>query len=451
MNAIATRLMAGAALILTAFVILTGVALQTNVHHKSEEAQESRMRGLVFGLLGAIDVTSEGLIETARLPDPRLEQLDSGLSAAILDREGEPLWRSASGGMETPSITAQEVARWHFSEQSQADGSRWFVISFTVDWEPDEQNSYRLTYAAFEDASEYYAQQNRFDQKLWLTLFAVATLLLIMLWLVLRWAIRPIHRLSQQIDKLESGEIEHIGGNYPREIRPLAKGLNSLLQNERARQTRYRNALDDLAHSLKTPLAVVNTLLEKVDPKLRPEITEQTQRMASLVGYHLQRAAAAGAARLHGSIDIKPTLDRLCNMLKKLPGNDAVRIKYDLPDPAKLRMNEQDLMEVLGNLLENAMKYGGNRVTIRLTQDDIGQQLSVEDNGPGFGSEAPALLADRGARADTQKEGQGIGLSITSDIAKAYGGRLLLDESPDLGGARISLILPYVEANNSRR
>lgn len=248
-----------------------------------------------------------------------------------------------------------------------------------------------------------------------------------------------MRRLTHQLGHIEESGQPRIEGQYPKELAPLAEALNAMLAAERNQQTRYRNALGDLAHSLKTPLAVLRGQAD--DPALPAplgaQVNEQLLRMQHIVDYQLRRAAAAGSRTLSEPVALRPLADKILAALVKIyPG---LQSKNDIAADLRLRADQGDLYEIIGNLLDNAAKYGRGQVRISAARTQKKLLLTVEDNGPGFPDQAENLL-ERGVRADSRTPGQGIGLASVAEIVKAYEGSIELGRS-ELGGARIALKL----------
>lgn len=297
-----------------------------------------------------------------------------------------------------------------------------------------------------------------------------ALLLLLVLAGVLIWGLKPLRDIGKDLSRIEQGDAERLDTSLPRELRPLASSINTLLASERNRQTRYRNVMDDLAHSLKTPLSILrnitssasgaaagnrenavdanatkNTSSEQI--RDTAEIKTQTERMQDIIAYHLQRAQAGGSQALAPPISPLSIIQRIGDSLQKAypgaPSNAGENIEFstELEEDFQLKVTESDLFEILGNLLENACKYGASKVIVKGTSNDDRAQLTVVDNGPGFPQTAMEELLTRGRRADTKQEGQGLGLSFTTELVESYGGKLSL-ANDEQGGARVMLNFP---------
>jgi two-component system sensor histidine kinase PhoQ len=228
----------------------------------------------------------------------------------------------------------------------------------------------------------------------------------------------------------------------PRELDGLSRNLNSLIQHNRQRQERVRNALADLAHSMKTPLAVLRGGAEAgEDEALRELVREQTARIDDIVSYQRQRAAVAGTSAVTRPIPLAPILQRICASLDKVHRERGLQCTLQVPSDLRLRADEGDLFELFGNLLENAYKHGTGQVRVMVAAQRHRVRIDVEDDGDGIPEHEVARLLQRGERADRRHPGEGIGLAVVSEIVDQYGGSLQIRRS-DLGGASICLSLP---------
>ncbi len=445
MNSLRARLLLAATFILAAFVVLTALALERAYSGHAEQAEQDKLQGLVYALLGAADSDDQGLLKVneGELRDPRLIHPDSGLYALILDEVGDVIWQSPSLLDYLSVAPAHDVGVWRFRTITSMDGRSLFALSLGVNWTTGDKTR-RYSFIVVENRANFVAQGNRFRRALWLWLAIPASLLLVLQWLVLRWGLSPLKQLTVELRKIEAGRQNVIEGNYPDEIRPLTLGLNAMLRNERQQQTRYRNALDDLAHSLKTPLAVLTGETERADlpPGLQPRLRENLARMRQIVDYQLKRAAAAGGQRLSAPVLVRPLAEKICAALAKVYHQKGIRYEVELPPRLGWRMDEGDLMEILGNLMDNASKWCRRVVRISLDTQGPMAWLVIEDDGPGFPENA-ALLLKRGVRADNQVEGQGIGLAVVAEILQAYEGEIQLGRSA-LGGGQVRLVLPLL-------
>ncbi len=228
-------------------------------------------------------------------------------------------------------------------------------------------------------------------------------------------------------------------GSYPSELAGLSHNLNLLIDQQRARQTRYKEALDDLAHSLKTPLAAMRASLAQPS-ELPATVSQQVRRMDDIVRHQLGRAGASGAHRFAPFLTLKPVASRICDTLTKVHGDKRLAFVMACPPELAWRLDEGDAFEMLGNLLDNAAKWARHEVGLRIWLDDAQSLcIHVTDDGPGF-AEPQAKLA-RGVRLDEKVSGHGIGLAVVKDLVASYLGELKISNAP-AGGAQVDIVLP---------
>ncbi|MBK1716828.1 ATP-binding protein [Thiocystis violacea] len=445
MMSLRARVLLSAAAVLALFVLLTSLALERAVRDAVFSAREERLQAQIFLLMAAGEEGEEGLVFPNALAESRLTLPDSGLYAQVLDALGDPIWTSPSAiGAEVPKPQPLAPGQRRFERRPGGDRRDYLLLAFGVTWAtgPVPRD---YTFIAAEDASSFESEVAQFRASLAGWLGAMAALMLVSLVLILRWGLKPLRRVAGEVACIEAGGQTQIQGRYPREIQALTGNLNALLAHERARQRRLDNTLGDLAHSLKTPLAVMRGALEesRVPPANAELIQEQLTRMGHIVEYQLQRARAGNqkAAILAPPVPVRRAAERLIASLTKVYRDKPVTLSLEI-DPAILfRGVEGDLLEMLGNLLENAFKWCRQRIRLSAETARGTLTLLIEDDGPGIPPDQAARLLERGARADEATPGHGIGLAVVREIGEAYGGELRV-ESSQLGGAGFRLRLP---------
>ncbi|SFQ97808.1 MULTISPECIES: two-component system sensor histidine kinase PhoQ [unclassified Enterobacter] len=289
----------------------------------------------------------------------------------------------------------------------------------------------------------------------WFIYVLAANLLLVipLLWLAARWSLRPIEALAGEVRELEEHHRERLNPETTRELTSLVRNLNRLLKSERDRYDKYRTTLTDLTHSLKTPLAVLQSTLrslrsEKLSvSEAEPVMLEQISRISQQIGYYLHRASMrSGNMLLSRELHpVAPLLDNLTSALNKVYQRKGVDITLDISPEISFVGEQNDFMEVMGNLLDNACKYSLEFVEVSAHQSDDKLHIVVEDDGPGIPASKRDMVFDRGQRADTLRPGQGVGLSVAREIVEQYDGQILAGESP-LGGARMEAIFARQQA-----
>jgi two-component system sensor histidine kinase PhoQ len=422
-----------AVLVLLVFVVLTGLALEQAFQASARSAREERLLGQLYLLMAAADSDGDGLSLPRQLAEARFSLPESGLYAQVSDADGEAVWRSTSAlGQSIPFDERLGPGVRRFHQASDADGNGYLVEGFGVTWSigPVPRG---YTFSVAEDLSAYQRELARFRVNLVGWLGAMSLLLLVALLLALRWGLAPLRRVADEVAAVEAGHQDRLRGAYPHELRALTDNLNALLASGYARETRLGNALADLAHSLKTPLAVLRGALG--DPP-SAALTEQIRRMDEIVAYQLERARGRPTASLAPPVPLGPALERLLGALGKLHARRAVATELDLTPDLNFRGAEGDLLEVIGNLLDNAFKWTRTRVRVEARREAGMLVIRVEDDGPGIPAGQIQALGERGARTDLSAPGHGIGLAVVREICKAYGGDISIAASP-LGGALV--------------
>jgi len=444
MPSINTRIVASASIVLAIFIAATGLALDRAFRDSARSARQERLLGQVYLLIAATEVDEEGRVTIPQtLSEARFSLPASGLYGEITNSTGGIVWRSESA-LDTSIPSANLTAGiQQFGQLVNNNGETFFVYGLGVNWAAGTHH-FPLTFTVAEDLAPFNAQLNLYRQSLWGWLGGMALLLLLAQAAVLRWSLRPLRRVARDLSAIESGRQQQLEGVYPLEIKKLTDNLNALIKRERAQQTRYRDALADLAHSLKTPLAVIRaTLTDQAKQHSLPDtVEEQVARMDHIVAYQLQRAATAGRATgLSARISIQPIVEKIVASLNKVYRDKQIRTHVVVNPGAHFRGDEGDLTEVLGNLADNAYKWCKGTVQVEVRTLDNQLTITVEDDGPGIAAAEAAHVLERGVRADEVVHGHGIGLAVVRDIVQSYDGRIIIARSP-LGGAAISLHLP---------
>ncbi len=429
-------------LVVIGFMLLAGVALERAYRNSALEASRERLQANVYMLMSAAEFADDGtLMMPGVLADPELSVPDSGTLAAITDSAGGLLWRSESSLVATLVYPRDGVpGEAVFGEAMAAGGTRLYTLSYPLIWELEAGNEVTLFFHAAEDTARVAAAVAAFRQTLQRWLGGAALLLLLLQTLLLTWLLRPLQRVAAEVGEIEAGTREQLAGGYPRELQALTRNLNALLRTSQARTTRYRNALADLAHSLKTPLAVLR------NQSAGAAFAEQLGRMDDTISYQLRRAALSGRSPLGGAVDVSASVNAVVGALRKVYSGKDLQITTAVPAGLRFSGDEGDLAELVGNLADNACKWCRSQVRIAAvaaTTADGGErlELTVEDDGPGIPASLRDAVTQRGIRADSATPGQGIGLAIVRDIVvEVYGGELQIGASP-LGGARVTVRL----------
>ena len=456
------RQLLAASLGLVAFLGFTGVALDEAFRDTATANLHERLENHAYAYLGDFEFTRDGgLIEPSPLqaPDARYRQPGSGLYAVVRGRSFH--WNSPSAlgrALPEPEMLKPGERRFESLPAAFTDDKglahHVYRFSYGVAWEQGEVGQtptvIRFTIALYEDAENLEQQVGVFRRSLWGYLGLAAVLLLLVQMVVLRWSLQPLRVLERELARVRRGVADRLSGKHPPELQHLVDSINALLESEYAHLDQNRNTLADLAHSLKTPLAVLRTRLDAgaSEAELRQEVGVQVQRMTEIVSYQLSRAARTGGALFAAPIAIEPRAEEIVGSLEKVYRSKGVVCEFEIDGDARFYGELGDLQELIGNLLENAFKWSERRVLLTVRSENEkgmgrpGLMLAVEDDGPGVDLDNVETLLQRGARGDERVQGHGIGLAIVQDIVRAYRGELKVDASQELGGARFAVHFP---------
>ena len=278
---------------------------------------------------------------------------------------------------------------------------------------------------------------------------AAGVLLMVLGIVTLRWSLRPFQRLREKLAAVRKGEDLKVAGNYPTEVQPLIDNLNDLLDDREKAVKRAVATAGDLAHGLKTPLAVLVQEADRAQAagnrELADGIVQQVERMSRQVNYQLARAraAASGSASAARS-NVADRADALVRTVAKLYAGRALQILCNIAPDLWARVQREDLDEMLGNLLDNACKWANSIIIVEASRSGAALVILVDDDGPGLPPDLRITVLERGVRLDQAAPGFGLGLGIVRDLAELYGGSISLGDSP-LGGLSARISLPSVQ------
>jgi signal transduction histidine kinase len=294
-------------------------------------------------------------------------------------------------------------------------------------------------------AEEVFVAQRRFVIALVVTFLLLGVALGLSTLFQIRFGLKPLSELSAAVGSIRRGQSERIDGDYPKDIAPLADEVNLLLDANREILERARTQVGNLAHALKTPLSVIMNEVDATSDEVSVRVREQAAVMRDQMDYYLNRARAAALAGTLGAVtEVGPVLEALSRTFSKIYRDRAPTLEVTAASGLRFRGERQDFEEMVGNLIDNACKWAETRVEIRAevveAQGRSVLRVVVDDDGPGLPEAARATVMQRGRRLDETKPGSGLGLSIVSELAGNYGGRLELEVSP-LGGTRAKLEL----------
>jgi len=458
MRSLSARLLFSISILLLIFFTITALVLDRVFRTAAEESTADLLEIQRNGLLTVIEFDeNDQLTLPAMLSEPRFSNPGSGLVGFIAETvrlpsgelENQLVWKSQSAiGIEAPNLPILATGNSHLQQVDYLD-EPFYQENFAVEWDDSaevegEHKSHIFVISVAQSMEAYNARLKSFRTRLFSWFAVLIGIMLISIAALMRWVLQPLRRVEEEVSEIDSGQRDLLSDDYPTELVGMARNTNTLIRAERSRLERYRNTLGNLAHSLKTPLAIIKTSTEKqtVDKEV---IQNQIQQMNEIVGYQLKRAAAAGTSLGRDPINVKHIADGIIGAMEKVHFDKAVNIESTLDDELMFYGDKGDLTELLGNLLDNACKWCKKQVFISVEtlseKERSGLCIKVEDDGKGIDKSLREKILKRGQRADENTPGHGIGLAIAKEIVLSYEGTLDIEDS-DYGGARFVICLP---------
>jgi two-component system sensor histidine kinase PhoQ len=389
------------------------------------KALEQQLEANLYAIIGEIDLDAEQVdISSAFLP-PLLNQVDSG-TLALVEQNQIIIWQSDSAVNQQPGLNGKTIkpGEPHFDFANQ-----YWRYSFALFYD-NEFGTFNLVLHVLQHQSVLMAQVDKFGRIMLRWFVAIAAILIVALAIGLWSTLQPIKKLDQQIKLVEKGEAETISGHFPKELTRVKEDLNLLISQQERQKNRYRSYLSDLTHALKTPVAVMRSSPVCDDPS----ITEQLERMTHIIEHQLRKASSGGEDVWKKQVTINPVIDKLLGVMAKIYADKNINFDHALEGDFHFYGDEADLMEILGNLIDNACKACQNQIRISVAQAKP-LKLVIEDDGPGIKPSQRDKLLVRGQRLDTYTEGHGVGMAIVNDLVNSYNATLVIDDSA-LGGAK---------------
>jgi len=452
------RLLVGTLFWIAGTILVAGWGLSTLFRQHVEAQFHAELRTHLDQLTAQLSLGAQGRPQlTLPLSDPRFGrpysgyywQVDAigatGASIAPALLRSRSLWDLA---LAVPDDLLVE-GDMHVHQIAGPQGKPLGVVerSVRIDDGPDgKPHTLRLLVAA--DADLMADPVSRFNGALWLALGVLGAGLVLAAVVQVSVGLFPLRAMRKALTRVRAGETQRLEGDFPIEVMPLVAEFNTVLTQNADVVERARTHAGNLAHALKTPLSVLANAAQAKEPQgpeLARLVMEQIGVARRQVDYHLARAQAAATTRVPGAKTVlRPVVEGLVRVMQRIHAQRdlAITVQPWLPALA-FRGEAQDLQEMMGNLLDNACKWAGHRVEIHARADGVTVILTLDDDGPGLDAPQRDVVMRRGVRADEQVPGSGLGLAIVDDLARLYGGRVELQDSP-LGGLRAVLTLPAV-------
>lgn len=440
------RLLAAEGLVLAAFFALVAVVLEQGFRDSAEQALQERLQVQVYSLLSAAKMNNAGeLIMPPTLHEPRFENPGSGLYGFIQQAPKKLVWRSPSAIGLDVTAPPEELSAGNSAFIFDKHGR--YALHYDVIWQNVTGIEREYIFTVKEDAKSVISQVERLQLTLRFWLLIIGVVLVFIQFALLRWSLKPLRSIVKDLEAIEQGKKTLLDGHYATELEGLAGNLNAFITHERAHLERYRNNLADLAHSLKTPLAILRGCVNSFSGN-KETVQEQISRMNQIVEYQLQRAAAKGEHKAIKTVDVTVVINKIIHSLNKVYIDKAINFEITVPDQCPVYCEEGDLYEIIGNLLDNACKWCQQAVKVSITLNqrknrrNFSLLLEIEDDGPGIPVGKFNDILKRGIRADENIHGHGIGMTVVYELIGLLGGALEGGKSASLGGMRWSVYLP---------
>ncbi|WP_444997690.1 ATP-binding protein [Aliikangiella sp. IMCC44359] len=431
-----------ALVLIFAFTIIYLITKSAYTIASKTRIQESLV-AQIYALMAVAEDRDAQLTIPEILRNDRLNHLNSGLVAYVLDVDGDLIWRSRSS--DNFSVLPHIALKYSIAKMTEAelDGRQMFWIGDKIIWEHENGMEGEYLFLIGENQSILRSSVRKFKREIFVWLSVTAVSLILILILALNRSLKPLKDAQEQIELISVGDVEKVNGNFPSELLPLTSSINQLLESEGQQKSRYRDTLGNLAHSIKTPLAIIKSELgSAAKTKEYDLLMAQVERIDDIVRYQLNRSVVTAGQTLRRKSLIEPDIKKIVDALNKVHVAKSLNISYQVEKGCYFPGDRGDLMELMGNLADNACKFAKSKVKINAFNQDKSVVIKVEDDGIGVPEKKRRLILDRGKRLDQQAEGQGLGLSIVMDIIKIYKGDIHIEKS-ELGGAAFSLIVPY--------
>ncbi|WP_185964398.1 ATP-binding protein [Aliikangiella marina] len=428
-------------ILVVAFSLIYFIAKSAYTAASKSRLQESLV-AQIYALMAVADEQDGQITLPEIMRNDRLNHVNSGLVAYVLEADGDLVWRSRSSDLFSilPDISQDysltELTVWRI------ESYRMFWIGDTIIWEHEDGTESEYLFLIGEKRTLLTAAVREFKREIMYWLFLTAFILIVVLGFALNISLLPLRNAQRQIELISRGDAERVEGEFPAELAPLTSSINRFIESEINQKKRYRDTLGNLAHSLKTPLAVVKSEIHQLGESAKQvELQKQIERIDDIVKYQLNRSVVTAGQTMKRKSLVEPEVKKIVDALNKVHMSKGLEITYEVAEDCYFPGEQGDLMELVGNLADNACKWANKKINIQVKHSNQNLIIAVEDDGTGIPEEKRALILDRGKRLDQQAEGQGLGLSIVMDIIKTYQGQIRILES-QLGGAEFELTIP---------
>ena len=438
-RSISMRLLLAALVMVGVALPLAGTLLSHHYHASATQAFDERLAATLNVIIASVtyDRLTQQLVHDRALGDPRFESVYSGWYWQITDGDQHTLASRSLWDQRLPVIDNENL------NARSLDGPRGQslrVVERDIILAPLDAPLH-ISVAAQDDT--LVRDIRKFRHLLWGGLTGLGVVLLGVLALQVRWGLAPLRRMHANLHDVEQGRAEQLDTRLPEELATLAASMNAVLARDQRLIERGRHTAGNLAHALKTPLSVMRLQLRQLPEANRRDWEVELARVDSAVRHHLARASAAGEGVRFAPINLHTTLTPLINGLARLAQRRGIVLRQAWDQKIRVHMDEQDIQELVGNLMDNALRWAHSEVQLNVKVDGQRLILTVSDNGPGMSEVECQQAVQRGRRLDEQRSGSGLGLAIVTDLVALYNGQMQLTRA-STGGLKVVVELPVV-------
>jgi two-component system sensor histidine kinase PhoQ len=426
-----------------------GTVFDRSFTASAEKAAIARLDLHLYALLGSVEISDSGVALPVYITAQQFNNVNSGLYAVMLNYDSEIEWASSSiqyadtflsnSNMQLPGRGQKVISIGDDSVEPL------FMLSYGIAWETAGQLKDYVVVVG-ESMGSYNDLVLSYRQTLWGWLCGAGLLLLLVQFFVLHYTLNPLRLIVSDLADIQDGRRESLGEDFPQELSSLITSVNDLVDYEAKQKEYYRNNLANLAHSLKTPLAVLRAGISESNlDQLRGEFSIQIDNLNQLINYQLQRSIIPSGKLMSKPVQLLTVVSKLRRTLEKVYAGKQLQITVNIDNAENFYGDEHDIYEVLGNLMENACKYTDTKVVVA-TESTPGHKkkkqccIIVEDDGSGIPPDEVESALSRGVRLDSQNHGQGIGLAMVADLVEGYKGEIKIEKS-ELGGCRFVVVI----------
>jgi two-component system sensor histidine kinase PhoQ len=424
-------------IVIVSVVILSALLVDIRYSQQLEISEQQKLKLHIFTLLSVTELNNGNISLPLLLANPSFNTPNSNLWAVVLDNYDRVLWRSLSiDNLPLKIPKSPDIGTWKYSKVS-VNKQTYFTTSYSVKWTSGKDGASSNQDPIFHLIVAQRSNQFKSDIlafRIWLLLGSLAFVLTLLCvqYYVLKFSFKPINTLGEEIKRMESGGQSKLKASYPLELESVTNNLNLLIDKEHKQREKYRLAMADLAHSLKTPLSIISA---EINHSADNDILRNAlSRINETVEYQLRRSVISGHHLLAQETNVEMTLDMVLSALEKIHKDSGIKVTKTIDPDSAFMGDENDLLELFGNLIDNGFKYAKSQISISCMQTSTKLIIIVEDDGIGVPESETDNIFKRGNRLDESKQGQGIGLSIVENIVTSYDGNIQLKRS-DLGGA----------------